>query len=137
MTGNSIPLVILGVIAALLAFTGMIVVVPLSVISQTRRAKKVISTIYRSWARRRTERQLRKIRTQIERCGYDLQHLSDPELEAAVVREGSQINETPLTAKRTYWILRRLSPEFNQFRVSPRPFRSFESSSEGYPRVNT
>lgn len=36
MTGNSILLVILGVITALLAFTGMIVVVRLSVISQTR-----------------------------------------------------------------------------------------------------
>lgn len=88
----------------------------------------MLSTIYRSWERRKTERQLRKIRTQIERCGYDLQHLSDPELQAALVREGSQI-ETPLTAKKTYWILRRLSPEFNRFRVTRPAISSFESRS--------
>lgn len=88
----------------------------------------MLSTINKYRQRRRTERQLRKIRTQIEHCGYDLQHLSDRELEAAVAREGSQI-EAPLTAKRTFWILRRLSPEFNQFRSPPVAARSFESGS--------
>lgn len=77
-------------------------------------------TVQKQWMRRRLRRRkrvLREIRRQFESCGYSVAQISDSDLEAAAVSVGRPIEKSmPLTAKRTYWILRRLSPDVTPLR---------------------
>ena len=67
--------------------------------------------------RRRRSVALRDIRRQLESCGYSMSEISDSDLEAAVTYGGRRIEKSmPLTAKRTFWILRRLSSDVTPLR---------------------
>jgi hypothetical protein len=62
-----------------------------------------------------TLRVLDSIRRQFESSGYALDDLTDSELEAAITRGEGGIEEVlPLTGKKIYWTLRRLSPDGRQ-----------------------
>lgn len=66
-------------------------------------------------AQRRRKRTLDIVRRQFESSGYTLDDLSDSELEAAVTRGAGGIEEVlPLTGKKIYWTLRRISPDEGQ-----------------------
>ena len=73
----------------------------------------MLEKIYKNWLpgeKRRRRRALEKIRSEIEGSGYGLEHITDSDLETAVTYAGGAVdNALPLTAKRTYWVLRRLS----------------------------
>lgn len=78
-------------------------------------------TVQKHWLQRRLSRRkrfvLREIRRQFESCGYSVAEISDCDLETAAASVGRPIEKSmPLTAKRTYWILRRLSPDVTQLR---------------------
>ena len=81
--------------------------------------------IYKNWVarnQRRRERVLDEIRGQFELHGYSLEGLTDSEVEEAIAYYGDPIeNSMPLTGKKIYWILRRLSPEGERFRGRPTP----------------
>jgi len=97
----------------------------------------MLRAIYRNWGRseqRRRKRVLAKIRRQLANCGYSVEDLTDSELEAAATCDGERVEDAmPLTGKRIYWILRRLSPDVTRLRrrkieraplkTSSRPFR--------------
>lgn len=80
----------------------------------------MLRAIHKSWrpgGERRKKRVLDKIRRQLVSCGYSVEDLTDTELEAAATYGGERVEDAiPLTAKRTYWILRRLSPEVKRLR---------------------
>ena len=75
--------------------------------------QEMLGKFYKNWlpaGMRRRKRDLDKIREQLEIYGYSVEDLTDQELAAAVTdRRGRIDSEMPLTAKRTYWIVRRLS----------------------------
>jgi hypothetical protein len=80
----------------------------------------MLRAIYKSWrpgGERRKKRVLNKIRRQLASCGYGVGDLTDIELEAAVAYGGKRVVDVmPLTAKKAYWILRRLPPDVTGFR---------------------
>ena len=82
--------------------------------------KGMLGAFYKNWwngKHRRKKRVLNSVRVQLENCGYDVRALGDSELEAAVTYGGGSIEKAmPLTAKRTYWILRRLSRDVTRLR---------------------
>jgi hypothetical protein len=73
---------------------------------------------YKTWMpwERRRRRALENAREQIASCGYKLDDLADSQLEAALIQSESGIDEVPLTGKRIYWALRRISPDGKLFR---------------------
>jgi DNA-binding transcriptional LysR family regulator len=76
---------------------------------------EMISKIWTPSSKRRRRRALDSIRRQIESSGYALDDLTDSELEAAITRGEGGIEEAlPLTGKKIYWTLRRLSPDDRQ-----------------------
>lgn len=101
-------------------------------IAGIRNKEEMIETVHKHLfdRRRRRKRFLREIRHQVETCGYSVSQISDADLEAAVTHIGRRLEGlTPLTAKKTFWILRRLSPDVSQLRKRTR--RS-EKSLEKY-----
>ena len=84
------------------------------------RDRNMIGKIYKtwmpSWHLRRRRLALKDARLQFARCGYRLDDLADSQLEAALIDGESKIEEVPLTAKRMYWALRRISPDGELFR---------------------
>ncbi|MBK9154328.1 MAG: hypothetical protein IPM25_08945 [Chloracidobacterium sp.] len=80
----------------------------------------MLRSIYMKWLQLehcRTRRVLRRIRRQLETSGYTVNGIPDSVLEAAVAFDGRRIEDVlPLTAKKTYWILRRISPDVTKLR---------------------
>lgn len=80
----------------------------------------MLRAIYKSWGpgeQRRKKRVLNKIRRQLASYGYGVGDLTDIELEAAVAYGGKRVEDAmPLTAKKAYWILRRLPPDATRLR---------------------
>lgn len=81
----------------------------------------MFGNVYKNWValrQRRRKRLLAAIREQFERDGYSLENLTDSQVEEAIRFYNDPIETAiPLTGKRIYWILRRLSPNgeaFNQ-----------------------
>jgi hypothetical protein len=76
---------------------------------------EMMSKIWTPPSERRRRRALDSIRRQFESSGYALDDLTDSELEAAITRGEGGIEEVlPLTGKKIYWTLRRLSPDGRQ-----------------------
>jgi hypothetical protein len=75
----------------------------------------MISKIWTPSSKRRRRRALNTIRRQIADSGYSLDDLTDFELEAAITRGESGVeNVLPLTGRMIYWTLRRLSRDDRQ-----------------------
>jgi DNA-binding transcriptional LysR family regulator len=73
---------------------------------------EMISKILTPSSKRRRRRALDSIRREFESSGYALDDLTDAELEAAITSGNGGIEEAlPLTGKKIYWTLRRLSPD--------------------------
>ena len=76
--------------------------------------------IYKNWVarnQRRRRKVLDEIRGQFELHGYSLEDLADSEVEEAITFYSDPIeNSMPLTGKKIYWVLRRLSPDGERFR---------------------
>lgn len=63
----------------------------------------------------RKRRHLDKVRRLFEGCGHTVDDRTDSELEAAITHYGGRLGSSlPLTGKRMYWILRRLSSDGEQ-----------------------
>lgn len=72
--------------------------------------KKLVPAIQR----RNKRNVLDEIRRQVENSGYSVEHLTNPQLAAAVVETTGLVE--PLTAKQIYLTLRRLSPDIDLLR---------------------
>lgn len=92
--------------------------------------------IYKNWRpgeQRRKKRVLNKIRRQLASCGYGVEDLTDTELEAAATSGGESVEDAmPLTARRTYWILRRLSPDVTRLRKRRMELAPSKTSSQPF-----
>ena len=95
----------------------------------------MIETIRKIWtpSRRRRKLALDDVRRQFANCGYTLEDLTDSELERLITYGTGEIEKLhPLTAKKIYWTLRKISPDGSRFekrkikraafRHSPKPF---------------
>ena len=59
---------------------------------------------------RRRRRVIEEARRQITSCGYDLDDITDSQLETAItISNGSIEDVSPLTAKTIFWTLRRIA----------------------------
>ncbi len=78
---------------------------------------EMINKIWTPSAQNRRRRTLDTVRRQFESSGYTLDDLTDSELEAAITRGAGGIEKVlPLTGKKIYWTLRRISPDDGQLR---------------------